>query len=74
MKVSVRKTWRGRFSSVLALGGLGTLSLAACWPGDVTSLAQLDLVVTVHDSSAVFTNMTYVMPDSVVEVDLGLDD
>lgn len=71
MKVSVRKTQRGRFFSALALGALGTLSLAACWPGDVTSLAQLDLVVTVHDSSANFRNMTYVLPDSVVEVDLG---
>jgi len=74
MKVSGRKTRRRRFVSALALGAVGTLGLAACWPGDVTNLQQLDLVVTVRDSSANFNMQQYVLPDSVVEVDLGSDD
>jgi len=51
-----------------ALAGLG-LVLAACYPGEITNVAQTDLVVTVHDSSANFGAIgTYARPDSVVQL------
>ena len=51
-----------------ALAGLA-LVLAACYPGEVTNVAQTDLVVTVHDSTTNFGAIrTYAMPDSVVQL------
>ncbi len=57
-----------RAQLVGALGGLA-LVLAACYPGDVTNVAQTDLVVTVHDSTTNFGAIrTFAIPDSVVQL------
>jgi hypothetical protein len=51
-----------------AFGGLA-LVLAACYPGEVTNVAQTDLVVTVHDSATDFGAIRrYARPDSVVQL------
>jgi hypothetical protein len=43
--------------------------LPACYPGDPSSVTQLDVVLTIHDSTANFGGfLTYAMPDSVVHV------
>jgi hypothetical protein len=47
-------------------------ALVSCYPGEVTSLEELDLVVTFHDDTVTFTNFqTYFVPDSVVHLDLS---
>ena len=52
-----------------ALAG-ALLTGASCYPGEVTSIQQLDLVVTVHDSTVDFTSYTtYALLDSVVHID-----
>jgi len=54
-----------------AVGGLVAAALvaAACYPYEVTSNSQLDVVVTAHDSSKSFGGVqTYVLLDSVVHV------
>jgi len=50
----------------------GTLLLfASCYPGEVTSIAELDIVVTTHDDTVTFTSFaTYALLDSVVHIDL----
>ena len=50
----------------------GTLLLfVSCYPGEVTSVAQLDVVVTTHDDTVSFTSFaTYALLDSVVHIDL----
>jgi hypothetical protein len=51
-----------------AFGGLALL-LAACYPGEVTNVAQTDLVVTVHDSATNFGAIrTYARPDTVIQL------
>ena len=49
----------------------GTLLLfASCYPGEVTSIAELDIVVTTHDDTVTFTSFaTYALLDSVVHID-----
>lgn len=45
------------------------LGVAACYPGEIDSAAQTDLVVTFHDDAADFqANATFDMPDSVVDI------
>ncbi len=47
------------------------LTVSSCYPGEVTDLQQLDLVITVHDETVTFSSFsTYVLLDSVVHVDL----
>ena len=50
----------------------GTLLLfASCYPGEVTNIAELDIVVTTHDDTVTFTSFaTYALLDSVVHIDL----
>jgi hypothetical protein len=50
--------------------GLGVaLALASCYPGDVTDVSQLDVVITVHDQKADFKAFqTFALPDTVIEV------
>lgn len=64
-----RKRWAARkLAAGTALGLL--LWLPACYPGDPTSIAQLDVVITTHDSTVSFGSFTtYAMPDSVVHID-----
>jgi uncharacterized protein DUF4136 len=45
------------------------LGAAACYPGEIDSAAQTDLVVTFHDDAADFqANATFAIPDSIVDV------
>ena len=50
----------------------GTLLLfASCYPGEVTNIAEFDIVVTTHDDTVTFTSFaTYALLDSVVHIDL----
>jgi hypothetical protein len=58
-------------SAVCALAGL--LLLAGCYPGEITSVGQLDLVVTTHDETVNFASFeTFAIPDTVVQ--LGADE
>lgn len=61
----MKNAWFG-----LKVGMAGVLmGLGACHPGDVTSISQLDLVVTVRDSTTDFTSLsTYFLLDSVVHI------
>ena len=47
--------------------GLGVI-FAACYPGDLTSITQTDVVATRHDSTADFSQPTYIVPDTVVQL------
>ncbi len=58
------------WSALPALAG-ASLLLVSCYPGDVTSVAQLDVVVTTHDDTVTFSSFrTYALLDSVVHIDL----
>ena len=59
-----------RWSALPAFAG-AVLLLVSCYPGDVTNIQQLDVVVTTHDDSVSFSTFsTYVVLDSVVHIDL----
>jgi Domain of unknown function (DUF4136) len=46
-----------------------SLGMAACYPGEIDSAAQTDLVVTFHKDDADFqANLTFDIPDSIVDV------
>jgi hypothetical protein len=58
-----------RWYTFPALAG-ALVAFTSCYPGEVTSIQQLDLVVTVHDETVDFTSLdTYVLLDSVVHID-----
>ena len=58
-----------RWYAFPALAG-ALLTLSSCYPGEVTSVQQLDIVVTVHDETVDFTSFsTYALLDSVVHID-----
>jgi hypothetical protein len=63
-----RKRWAARtLATGTALGLL--LWLPACYPGDPTSVTQLDVVITTPYSTVIFGSFTnYAMPDSVVHI------
>ncbi|MCZ6915343.1 MAG: DUF4136 domain-containing protein [Gemmatimonadetes bacterium] len=63
----MKNAWFG-----LKVGMAGVLlGLTACHPGEVSSISQLDLVVTLHDEMTDFTTLqTYFLLDSVVHIDL----
>jgi uncharacterized protein DUF4136 len=47
----------------------GSLGVAACYPGEIDSVAQTDLVVTFHQEGFDFqSNLTFDMPDTIVDV------
>ncbi len=59
-----------RWFALPALAG-ALLTVSSCYPGEVTNLQQLDLVITAHDETVTFSSFsTYVLLDSVVHVDL----
>ena len=46
------------------------LAVASCYPGDVTSLGQLDVVLSSGNPESDYsTLLTYAMPDTVVQID-----
>ncbi len=60
-----------RWSVLPALTGAAWLLLVSCYPGSVTNVAELDIVVTTHDDTVTFTSFTtYALLDSVVHIDL----
>lgn len=57
-----------RLGAVLGLG----LAAAGCYPEVPTAIEDIDVVVTAFDESFDFgANLTFAMPDSVVEIDLS---
>lgn len=61
-----RMRW-ARFPTLLI-----SVTLWACYPESPTSIDELDIVVTAFDESFNFAGaLTYAMPDSVVEIDIG---
>ncbi len=59
-----------RWSVLPALAG-ALLLLVSCYPGDVTSVTELDIVITAHDDTVTFRSFTtYALLDSVVHIDL----
>ena len=62
--------------SVLPVLAGALLLFVSCYPGEVTSVQQLDVVITAHDDTVTFTSFaTYGLLDSVVHIDgdtLGL--
>jgi hypothetical protein len=63
---------RSRVSLVIAAAAL-LGGVAACYPGEIDSVGELDLVLTFFDSTANFEAIgTYAMPDTIIRFD-GLD-
>lgn len=47
---------------------------AACYPGDVTSISELDAVVTVRNPDFTFSSsLTFAMPDTIIQINEGDD-
>lgn len=65
----MKKRWYERQSSLFGVLAvmLVALAVASCYPGDVTSVQQLDTVVTQYNTEYDFSkNMTWAMPDEVI--------
>jgi hypothetical protein len=67
MSKTPRKTVNGTVLVGAAMGlGIG---LAACYPGSIDSVSELDVVVTVQDTSVNYAQfLLYAMPDTVVQI------
>ena len=51
---------------------IGCFALSGCYPGDIDSISELDLAVTLFDEGADFSgNMTYALADTVMEIGDG---
>jgi len=58
-------------SRVVLLAAMTILvaGVASCYPGEINSVGEADLVLTFFDSTADFTNVvTYAMPDTIIRV------
>lgn len=71
--------WLERTRRLFATGlGLGVsaavLTVAACYPGDITGVQDTDVVVTIHSDNDFSQYVTYAMPDTVVDVCENSDD
>jgi hypothetical protein len=59
-------------------GGLVAVTLimatAACYPGDIASVEETDVVLTIHNNKDFSGYSTYAMPDTVVDVCENADD
>ena len=63
----MRRIWFGGALAVVVAGGLA--ALAACYPGTVTSIEQLDVVVTLHNDTVDFNGRsTLAVIDSVIHL------
>ncbi len=61
----MQKRW-----SVLPVLAGALLLFASCYPGDVTSISEIDIVVTTHDDTVNFQSFTtYDLYDMVVHID-----
>ncbi len=55
--------------SLLAAMTILVVGVASCYPGDINTVGEADLVLTFYDSTADFTSIgTYAMPDSIVRI------
>ena len=63
----MRRIWFGGTLALVVAGGLG--ALVACYPGTVTNIEQLDVVVTLHNDTVTFTGRsTLAVIDSVIHL------
>jgi len=61
----MQKRW-----SVLPVLAGALLLFSSCYPGEVTSISEIDIVVTTHDDTVNFQSFTtYALADSVVHID-----
>jgi hypothetical protein len=68
---SRRRLW---LAGMVLTVALGALVLAACYPGDINSVTELDIVVTQFDSTHVWiTSSTFFMRDTVLHLEDTLD-
>lgn len=58
-----RRSAGGAAVALLATMGWG------CYPGEINSVGEADLVITARDTTYTFAPGTYVMPDSIVRID-----
>jgi len=50
------------------------LAFGACYPGDISSVEETDVVLNIHGDNDFASYNTYAMPDTVVDVCTGADD
>lgn len=70
------------FNGPRTLAGPGSLfaavalivALGACYPGDISSVEETDVVLTIHSGNDFSAYDTYAMPDTVVDVCENADD
>jgi len=65
-----RFTWPQAAVAAIALSA----GLGACYPGDISSVEETDVVLTVHSQNDFSAFSTYAMPDTVVDVCENADD
>ena len=62
----------GKMSRVSLFAAMTILvaGVASCYPGEISSLDETDLVLTFYDTTADFeSNVTYAMPDTIIRID-----
>lgn len=70
MKILGLREWRGSTARLLSAALLAAVA-SSCHPGDITSVADADVVITAYDPAFSFASVrTYAMPDSVVAIDI----
>ena len=50
------------------------MALGACYPGDISSVEETDVVLTIHSGNDFSAFNTYAMPDTVIDVCENADD
>lgn len=74
----MQKWFAGRRTATGPLAGLSAVALAfvfgACYPGDISSVEETDVVLTIHNGNDFSNFSTYAMPDTVIDVCENSDD
>lgn len=69
MKLPSQRLRRLAGRGIVSCGAVGIAVVAACYPGEVTSVGELDMVVTIYDDTFNFKqNATYFLFDSVFHI------
>jgi hypothetical protein len=72
MTVAAKRGWtKPKWALLVGVLAVGSLAVFACYPGDITSVTEYDIVVTQFDSTHVFskgTPTTFAVLDTVLEV------
>lgn len=64
-----RRWWCGRRALLWGIA-IALVAGAACYPGEIEGVGEVDLVVTAYDPGASFGSFaTYAMPDTIIRVD-----